>query len=224
MTVRILFPCLLTACFVLSCALTVAGQANNPDGRPRSVVTNATSLKPIDIESTTVPDTTVNVRAPITATSNNPLFGLFHTALTAAMAERLGAYYHYGSTGPNAFDCSGFVWSSFQAAGVKFERGPARSYWARFAPVTKADEFKFGTLVFFGGLKHVGIVVDEHGFYHSSRHSGVIYSPFNDYWLARIDGFRRVSLDSIQAPVAVEKVRAPKPATDAEIVEATNAP
>jgi hypothetical protein len=32
------------------------------------------------------------------------------------------------------------------------------------------------------------------GFYHASRRHGVIYSTFNDYWLKRIDGFRRVPL------------------------------
>ena len=52
---------------------------------------------------------------------------------------------------------------------------------------------KFGTLVFFSGLKHVGVVADERGFYHACRH-GVIYSEFNEYWLKRIDGFRRVPL------------------------------
>jgi cell wall-associated NlpC family hydrolase len=54
------------------------------------------------------------------------------------------------------------------------------------------EQFKFGTLVFFSGLRHVGVVADEHGFYHASRHHGVIYSEFNDYWVKRIDGFRRV--------------------------------
>jgi len=39
-----------------------------------------------------------------------------------------------------------------------------------------------------------GVVADEHGFYHASRRQGVIYSPFNEYWLKRIDGFRRVPL------------------------------
>jgi cell wall-associated NlpC family hydrolase len=56
------------------------------------------------------------------------------------------------------------------------------------------EQFKFGTLVFFSGLRHVGVVADEHGFYHASRRHGVIYSEFNEYWLKRIDGFRRVPL------------------------------
>ena len=39
---------------------------------------------------------------------------------------------------------------------------------------------------------HVGVVADEHGFYHASRHHGVVYQEFNEYWLKHIDGFRRV--------------------------------
>jgi hypothetical protein len=54
-------------------------------------------------------------------------------------------------------------------------------------------------LVFFSGLAHVGVVADQNGFYHASRHHGVVYSPFNEYWVKRIDGFRKV-------PPAVAKI------------------
>ena len=118
--------------------------------------------------------------------------------LSAAIDQRLGSPYHWGSTGPNAFDCSGFVWSVFRSAGIDFERGSARTLWARFEAPAPDEKFKFGTLVFFSNLAHIGIVADEHGFYHASRHHGVVYAPFNDYWLSRIDGFRRAPM-----PVAV---------------------
>ncbi|HEU4711312.1 MAG TPA: C40 family peptidase [Pyrinomonadaceae bacterium] len=121
----------------------------------------------------------------------------FQPALLAAIDERLGARYRWGAEGPNTFDCSGFVWSIFNASGINFERGSARTLFARFTPATSDEQFKFGTLVFFNGLAHVGVVADEHGFYHASRRQGVIYSPFNEYWLKRIDGFRRVPLPGI---------------------------
>jgi cell wall-associated NlpC family hydrolase len=221
-TVR-MFPRLLVACFALALTGSVAAQTNDPDGRPRSVPTNQVTARPIEPVLVTIPPTRIEERAPLTSIRNGPLLTRFHDSLTAAIEERLGSHYHYGGTGPEAFDCSGFVWSSFQAAGVKFQRGPARSYWAAFAPATKDDEFKFGTLVFFSGLTHVGIVADEKGFYHSSRHHGVVYAPFNDYWLSRIDGFRRLSLELMQAPLN-EKARAGKPATNAQSVEDQNAP
>jgi cell wall-associated NlpC family hydrolase len=130
--------------------------------------------------------------------SANPSFLKFQPLILAAIDQRLGSPYSWGATGPSAFDCSGFVWSIFQSAGITFERGSARTLWARFAPAAPDEQYKFGTLVFFSGLAHVGVVADQNGFYHASRHHGVVYSPFNDYWLARIDGFRRVPLPAAQ--------------------------
>lgn len=114
--------------------------------------------------------------------------------LLAAIDQRLGSPYHWGATGPRAYDCSGFVWSIFQAVGVDFERSSARTLFTRFLPPTAEDQFKFGTLVFFNGLSHVGVVADENGFYHASRRHGVVYAPFEGYWGKHIDGFRRVPL------------------------------
>jgi len=121
-----------------------------------------------------------------------PAGNRFQQLMTAAIDQRLGSPYVWGATGPSAFDCSGFVWSIFQSAGIDFERGSARTLWSRFNAPAPGEQYKFGTLVFFSNLAHVGVVADEHGFYHASRHHGVVYSPFNDYWLARIDGFRQV--------------------------------
>ncbi len=116
----------------------------------------------------------------------------FKQLMSAAIDQRLGSPYSWGATGPWAFDCSGFVWSTFRSAGIDFERASARTLWARFAAPAPEEQFKYGTLVFFSNLAHVGIVVDENGFYHSSRSKGVIYSPFSKYWSSRIDGFRQV--------------------------------
>lgn len=127
-------------------------------------------------------------------TSSTFALARYQPLLSAAIDQRLGSPYRWGSTGPNRFDCSGFVWSTFHSVGIEFERGSARTLWARFEAPGPEDKMKFGTLVFFSGLTHVGIVVDEHGFYHASRHHGVVYAPFNNYWLSRIDGFRRVPL------------------------------
>src|SRR6185312_13276014 len=72
--------------------------------------------------------------------------------LSSAIDQRLGSPYRWGATGPNAYDCSGFVWSIFQSAGIEFERGSARTLWARFEAPAQEEQFKFGTLVFFSGL------------------------------------------------------------------------
>ena len=124
---------------------------------------------------------------------NTSVSGLMMSAINA----RLGIRYHYGSEGPNSYDCSGFVWSVFQAAGFSFERSSAANYWNEFEPVTGDDRFKFGTLVFFNGLGHVGIVVDKDGFYQASSSKGITYSKFEGYWEDRITGYRRVPMSRL---------------------------
>lgn len=117
-----------------------------------------------------------------------------------AIESRLGIPYSYGAEGPNRYDCSGFVWSVFKEAGFSFDRSSAANYWNEFEPVTGDDQFKFGTLVFFNGLGHVGIVADKEGFYQASSSKGITYSKFEGYWEKRITGFRRVP-DSWKIPV-----------------------
>lgn len=77
-----------------------------------------------------------------------PLSLRFRQLLTLGITERLGAPYVYGASGPYYYDCSGFVWSVFQSAGIPFERASARTFWSEFQPVKPGEEFKFGTLVF----------------------------------------------------------------------------
>lgn len=128
---------------------------------------------------------------------NNPGHENFERSLYSAINSRLGRRYIYGSEGGRGFDCSGFVWNVFQSIGVTFNRTSARSMWSAFPTVVKTDKYKFGTLVFFNRLHHVGIVVDEHGFYHASRRHGVVYAQFNKYWKRRIVGFRQIPLNAI---------------------------
>jgi cell wall-associated NlpC family hydrolase len=224
---RILFPRLLIACFALCLTGSVTAQSSEADSRQTrtTLESNGSTRLENDISAPLVEERRPGLIGPRVAGSvpvapSVPLVpGRFDRLLLTAIESHLGSPYHHAATGPDAFDCSGFVWRTFQEAGFDFSRGPARSYWATFAPATKAEEGKFGTLVFFSGLAHVGIVADEKGFYHASRHHGVIYSPFDEYWLSRIDGFRRVPLESMPLPAANAKPRAAKPATSAEIVE-----
>lgn len=113
--------------------------------------------------------------------------------LDQAIKSRYGIRYRLGATGPNAYDCSGFVWSAFNEAGINFTRTSARSLWSQSTPVEGDDRYKYGTLVFLNGLGHIGIVADENGFYHASSSKGITYSPFKGYWERRIVGFRRLN-------------------------------
>lgn len=221
MTVLKLFPRLLVVCFAFLLTAGVAAQSSESDSRKTRTTVESDGATRLETEMSTTPS--IEERRPRTA-GVNVVAGRFDQLLLTAMQSHLGATYYYTGTGPDSFDCSGFVWRSFQDVGLNFQRGPARSYWATFAAPPKGEEFKFGTLVFFSGLAHVGVVADEHGFYHSSRHHGVIYSPFNDYWLSRIDGFRRVPLALMQTPVMNQKARTAKPAPTLSYVEDDNQP
>jgi len=211
-----LFPCALAALFAaaLTPALTTraqTAQATRPRqaGAPQQTVTATDPSGRTRLEN----DLTVPYVVGESGDEEEPAAygefsrpketGLVERLMFAAIEERLGVPYRLGSEGPNRYDCSGFVWSVFQQAGVDFERGSARTFWSRFEPAGEADRYKFGTLVFFNNLRHVGIVADAEGFYHASTSRGVVYSRFGDYWSKRISGFRRVPLPRGAAPTLV---------------------
>lgn len=123
---------------------------------------------------------------------------IFNQRLLQAIQTRIGIPYRYGSTGPTSYDCSGLVWSVFQDAGFSFERTSARTLWQNSEPVEGDDKYKLGTLVFFNGLAHIGIVADDKGFYHASSSHGVTYSTFEGYWGKRIVGFRRMKINNTE--------------------------
>lgn len=200
-----LFPRVLVASLALAVLSTSAFAQTRPRVTANGVDANEVSCSPDDFALMTAaavseskptweakPKPIIDV-APAPAPSSTG-FIKFESLLMSAIDQRLGSPYRWGATGPNRFDCSGFVWSIFQATGINFERASARNLFARFEPAPVDEQFKFGTLVFFSGLTHVGVVANEHGFYHASRHHGVVYQEFNDYWLKHIDGFRRVPL------------------------------
>ena len=230
MTTRILFPRLLVVSATLLFTGAAIAQSSETEPRQTNTTVNANGSLRLETEPSVVnpleerrPRTVtpiVSRPAPIVPTIN--LTSRFDQSLMAAMQSHLGSSYRFNRTGPDEFDCSGFVWRAFQDVGLNFQRGPARSYWATMPAPAVGEQFRFGNLVFFSNLGHVGIVVDEKGFYHSARHGGVMYSPFNEYWLSRIDGFRRISPDLV-TPAAAAKPRATKPATVA-LAEENNEP
>ncbi|MDQ3666245.1 MAG: NlpC/P60 family protein [Acidobacteriota bacterium] len=187
-----LFPYALALCLTLVCSMSALAQGIETRERlTRNTLTN--ELTPISDDPIII--SLASPEEIDTAAASTASVGFkFRQLMSSAIDQRLGSPYSWGANGPFQFDCSGFVWSTFQSTGIEFERSNARTLWARFASATSEENFKFGTLVFFNGLKHIGIVADEHGFYHASRRHGVVYSPFSDYWLSRIDGFRRVPL------------------------------
>src|SRR4051812_46313752 len=171
----------------------------------KPVLTNDPVIEKPLIEKTSI-TSPVNAMAAMLAASNYVIST--STQMLGAINGRLGIPYHYGSEGPNRYDCSGFVWSVFKDAGFNFDRSSAAAYWNEFEPVTGDDRYKFGTLVFFNGLAHVGIVADKDGFYQASSSKGITYSKFEGYWEKRITGFRRVPLAQIPQAVTTPVIAA----------------
>ena len=209
MLLKKLFPYALAACFALVLPLVAAAQTDETRQRLVKPVIKtydppAVEKEPVIVSLASAEDILasaedINAAKPLVSKLGSGL--QFRELLSSAIEVRLGSHYRWGGTGPSAFDCSGFVWSIYQSAGLDFERASARTLWSRFAAPDAEEQYKFGTLVFFSNLAHVGIVADEHGFYHASRHHGVVYSPFNEYWLKRIDGFRKVP---VTAPLTTD--------------------
>ena len=115
--------------------------------------------------------------------------------LNEAISSRLGLPYRWAGTDDNGYDCSGFVWRVFREAGVDFDRNSTRNLWQDLPEATSEEFTRFGTLVFFRGLDHVGIVRDADSFYHASTSEGVTLSyfdKFDKYWRSRIIGYRRI--------------------------------
>jgi cell wall-associated NlpC family hydrolase len=134
------------------------------------------------------------INSPLIVSAAKSYSPTFNQNLLKAIHMRVGIPYYYGSSGPNSYDCSGLVWSVFTQAGFSFERSSAKTLWQNSLPVEGVDRYKFGTLVYFNNLGHIGIVFDESGFYHASSSQGVTFSRFDGYWGKRIVGFRRIAL------------------------------
>lgn len=144
----------------------------------------------------------INSAASMTAGGRAVYGAATSSRIDNAIKSRYGIPYLYGSSGPNRYDCSGFVWAVFKEAGLEFARTSARRLWAASVPVEGNERFKYGTLVFLNGLGHMGIVADENGFYHASSSKGITYSPFKGYWENRITGFRRLVIEDRDTPEA----------------------
>ncbi|MEP6925833.1 MAG: C40 family peptidase [Pyrinomonadaceae bacterium] len=153
----------------------------------KSVLTNDLMVRPTVLASPAA----ANMSATKAISSG---MAAFNQRLLQSMYLRIGIPYVYGSQGPNTYDCSGLVWSVFKEAGIDLERTSAATMWNKFEPATDEDKYKFGTLVFFNRLGHIGIVIDADTFYQASSSKGVTFSKFTGYWEKRIVGFRRVPI------------------------------
>jgi len=90
----------------------------------------------------------------------------------------LGKPYKYGATGPDSFDCSGFVYRVYKNVGISIPRTSLDQSNIAGQKLTK-EALQVGDLVFFdtslkGHVNHSGIYLGNHKFIHAS--SGKAYS------------------------------------------------
>ena len=112
----------------------------------------------------------------------------------------IGTRYQSGATGPDAFDCSGFVYAmSRESVGVQLPRTSQAMY--TFAILVPEADREIGDLVFFrttssNNISHVGILIDESTFIHCASDgpkTGVITSSLSEgYWKQHYVGTGRV--------------------------------
>ena len=86
--------------------------------------------------------------------------------------SKLGAKYVWGATGPNTFDCSGFVQYVYKRS-VNVNLPRVSKDQASYKPRVSLVSMKKGDLVFFetagqGRISHVGIYMGERQFIHAS--------------------------------------------------------
>lgn len=107
----------------------------------------------------------------------------------------VGKPYRYGSTGPNSFDCSGFVVYVYKNFGINLPRtSQAQAY---VGERVSRENLQPGDLVFsntYSSLSHVGIYIGNGKFVHAANSdTGVAISSLNEgYYNSRYAWSMRV--------------------------------
>ena len=118
-------------------------------------------------------------------------------AEVADLAQQyVGSRYIWGGTGPNGFDCTGFVLYIYSQFGVSLPHNEAGQL--KSGTRVSADELQPGDVVVFAntyraGLSHVGIYLGEGQFVHAvdEAHGVMVSNLWDGYWSPRFVGASR---------------------------------
>lgn len=107
--------------------------------------------------------------------------------------SQLGVSYVWGGSTPSGFDCSGFIYYTYKAAGLNIGRYSSEGYHMRSYYVNTPQ---VGDLVFFegtykAGISHVGIYLGNNEFIHAGSNGVEITSLNSSYWKKHFEGFKR---------------------------------
>jgi peptidoglycan DL-endopeptidase CwlO len=124
------------------------------------------------------------------------LYGVPDSTRNSLVASALtfqGKPYKNGARGPDAFDCSGFVYYVFKQHQVSLPP-PAESQGQAGHEIGR-NGAQPGDLVVFriGSDFHIGITINEDEFVHASKSRGVAIDNVNtSYWRKKLVGYRSV--------------------------------
>lgn len=101
--------------------------------------------------------------------------------------SKIGAPYDYGKSGPDRFDCSGFVYYLFQEQNISLPRTSLAQ--SQIGKKLTREEIQRGDLLFFdtsgkGVVNHTGIYLGDDTFIHASsgKAKGVTTSSLNHWY------------------------------------------
>ena len=108
--------------------------------------------------------------------------GALQRRLIVASQDWLGTPYSWGGTSSSGVDCSGFVRSVFQKAGITLPRTSREQ--AETGREVSISQVEPGDLLFFNtsgsGVSHVGMSIGGTRFVHASSSRGVIVSSLEE--------------------------------------------
>ncbi|MFC4557813.1 LysM peptidoglycan-binding domain-containing protein [Virgibacillus kekensis] len=113
--------------------------------------------------------------------------------LLSAAKSMQNVGYAWGGSTPAGFDCSGFIYYTYQQADKDVKRHSSNGYYNRSYYVNKP---KPGDLVFFEntykkGISHLGIYLGGDRFIHASSNGVTISNLNSSYWSKHFDGYKR---------------------------------
>lgn len=122
--------------------------------------------------------------------------------LISLAKSKIGSPYIYAKTGPDSFDCSGFVYYVFKENNITLPRTSLEQ--SKVAAKINKKNLKKGDLVFFdtslkGKINHSGIYLGDGKFIHASsgKANGVTISDMNGWYKDKFRwGIKKDSLDS----------------------------
>lgn len=123
---------------------------------------------------------------------SNPDNSSIGSAIVSTALSKNGSPYVYGGTGPDVFDCSGFVQWVYKQNGIYIPRTVSPQYYGsdRISSPEPGDLVFFNTYEFLG---HVGIYIGNGQFIHAGTSSTGVYIAdfYSSYWQGCYQGAGR---------------------------------